>query len=320
MRETGETLLCVSPGLGTAVASALRNGAESGSCSCRVPSPESRVPATTHCACIDNESLPTGMLRSSCGHSSMPTALTAAYSRASSPGWLAAAIQFADSLTWASASTGAAHRLVIASPTAMRAAAAASSSASGVRSPIAIASPAWVSNPARVIAQSASGSCHGPIICSRAVRPPTLRSPIVTRKLFAATAGCANTRSPASRRSSVSVSSSGQRGAGGCRASRCIFGGLPNSTSIGRSMGWSRDAEEAGSAERARSTVGACRVLTACICSIRVPSPESRVPSTPWPTTSRSSAVATPTAANGQRSRSQIAANSARRACGTPST
>ena len=87
----------------------------------------------------------------------------------------------------------------------MRAAAAASSSASGVRSPIAIASPAKPSKSASVIAQSATGSCHGPTIWSRAVRPPTVRSPMVTRKFFDATVGCASTRRPASRRSSAAV-------------------------------------------------------------------------------------------------------------------
>jgi hypothetical protein len=53
-----------------------------------------------------------------------------------------AAIQFAESLTWSSAAIGAANRLVSASPSAMRAAAFGESSASGVRSPIAMASPA----------------------------------------------------------------------------------------------------------------------------------------------------------------------------------
>ena len=48
---------------------------------------------------IDSESLPTGMLMPSCGHSSMPTARTVSNSAASSPGWPAAAIQLADSLT-----------------------------------------------------------------------------------------------------------------------------------------------------------------------------------------------------------------------------
>ena len=38
------------------------------------------------------------------------------------------------------------------------------------------------------------------------------------------------------------VSMSGQRCAGRRRVSRCIFGGLPNSTSIGRSIAWSGDS------------------------------------------------------------------------------
>ena len=180
-------------------------------CDSTVPSPS----RACHCACIDSESLPTGMLSSSAGHSARPTALTASNSSASSPGCDAAAIQFADSLMRLSDSTGAAHRFVIASPTAIRAAAAASSSASGVRSPIAIASPTKPSKPDRVIAQSASGSCHGPIIWSRAVRPPTLRSPIVTRKFLLATVGCASTRSAASCRSRPRQSSAGHGAAGG---------------------------------------------------------------------------------------------------------
>ena len=46
-------------------------------------------------------------------------------------------------------------------------------SASGVRSPIANASPRQVSKPISVTATSATGTCHGPTIWSRAVRPPT---------------------------------------------------------------------------------------------------------------------------------------------------
>ena len=78
----------------------------------------------------------------SAGHSSMPTARTVSYSAASSPGWPHAAIQLAESLTSRELAIGAASRLVIASATAMRPDAGASISASGVRSPIAIASPA----------------------------------------------------------------------------------------------------------------------------------------------------------------------------------
>src|SRR3546814_8045583 len=64
----------------------------------RIPNPDSPIPAPTHCACIDSESLPTGIERSISGHSSMPTACTASNRRASSPGWPAAAIQLAESL------------------------------------------------------------------------------------------------------------------------------------------------------------------------------------------------------------------------------
>ncbi|MNP78530.1 hypothetical protein D3C76_1761660 [compost metagenome] len=87
------------------------------------------------------ESLPTGMVMPSSGHSSMPTARTVSNRRASSPGWPAAAIQLAESLMSESFSIFDAARLVTVSPMAMRPAAAASSSASGVRSPMAMASP-----------------------------------------------------------------------------------------------------------------------------------------------------------------------------------
>ena len=73
-------------------------------------------------------------------HTSL-AARTASNSFASSPGWPHAAIQFADSFTRSSAMSAAAM-LVIASPIAIREAAAASMTASGVRSPIDIASPA----------------------------------------------------------------------------------------------------------------------------------------------------------------------------------
>ena len=76
----------------------------------------------------------------------MPTALTASNRRASSPGCAGRGHPVGRQLDFRSSdATGAASRLVIASPTAMRAEAAASSSASGVRSPIAIASPAMPS-------------------------------------------------------------------------------------------------------------------------------------------------------------------------------
>ena len=94
-----------------------------------------------HCVCMDIESLPTGMTRPSAGHSSMATARTVSKSAWSSPGWPAAAIQLADSFTSSSAAMRALAMFVIASATAMRPEAGASTSASGVRSPIAMASP-----------------------------------------------------------------------------------------------------------------------------------------------------------------------------------
>ncbi len=99
------------------------------------------APSSCHLVFIDMESLPTGMVMPSAGHSSMPTAFTVSYRRASSPGWPAAAIQLADSLMSEIFSMREAAMLVSVSPIAIRPEAAASSSASGVRSPIAMASP-----------------------------------------------------------------------------------------------------------------------------------------------------------------------------------
>ncbi|MNL10335.1 hypothetical protein D3C87_1311320 [compost metagenome] len=98
--------------------------------------------ASCHLVRMDSESLPTGMLMPSAGHSSMPTACTVSYSLASSPATPQAAIQLADSLTLPRSLTGAAARFVSASPIAMRPEAGASITASGVRSPMVIASPA----------------------------------------------------------------------------------------------------------------------------------------------------------------------------------
>jgi len=93
---------------------------------------------------IDSESLPTGMLMPSAGHSSSATALTVSNKAASSAPCPAAAIQFAESFTLPTSPTAAAARFVSASPTAMRPEACGLMRASGERSPIANASP-WVS-------------------------------------------------------------------------------------------------------------------------------------------------------------------------------
>ena len=89
---------------------------------------------------MDRLSLPTGIEMPRAGHSSMPTAFTVSYSAASSPASPQAAIQLADIFTLDS-SMGAASILVMASATAMRPEAGASMAASGVRSPMAMASP-----------------------------------------------------------------------------------------------------------------------------------------------------------------------------------
>ena len=128
----------------------------------------------------------------SAGHNSRPTALTVAYSAASSPGSPQAAIQLAESLT-RSSSMGAASRLVMASPTAMRPEAGALTVASGVRSPMLMASPAKPLKSASVTAQSATGTCQGPTIWSRWLKPPTVRSPMVIKKRLEATVGWLNT-------------------------------------------------------------------------------------------------------------------------------
>ena len=121
-----------------------------------------REPRSSHAVRIDMESLPTGMLTPRAGQRSRATARTVSNSAASSPGAPAAAIQLAESFTSESARTGAAARFVRASATAIRPDAGASSTARGVRSPMANASPAYPWNESSVVAQSATGTCHGP--------------------------------------------------------------------------------------------------------------------------------------------------------------
>ncbi len=143
--------------------------------------------------------MPTGIAMPSAGHSTSPRARTVSYRSASSAGSPQAAIQFAESLMSPSARTSAAAMFVIASPTAMRPEAGASSSAMAGRSPSAIASPVAPEKPEVVTATSLTGTCHGPTSGSRLIIPPTLRSPIVTRKPLSAIAGSRRSRSRASR-------------------------------------------------------------------------------------------------------------------------
>ncbi len=175
----------------------------------------------------------------------------------------------------------AAAMFVIASATAMRPDAGALSVASGVRSPIAIASPVAPSKPVAVIATSLTGTCHGPTSWSRTVRPPTVRSPMWIRNDLSATAGNRSTRSTASS-SSMPVRSSVVRLCGTRVTSRVIFGGLPSSIAIGMSTG--------------------------------------RLSKSASLTTRRPSSVSVPMIDSGQRSRSHSASNSSTRSAATIST
>ena len=123
------------------LASATGANAETMSDSGAVTAFASPVAASFQVVFIDMESLPTGMETPSAGQSSMPTAFTVSKSDASSPGCPAAHIQLAESLMSPMAAIEAAAMFVIASPTAMRPDAGPSMRASGVRSPMAMASP-----------------------------------------------------------------------------------------------------------------------------------------------------------------------------------
>ena len=124
-----------------------------------------------------------------------------------------------------------------------------------------------------VTAQSATGTCHGPTIWSSTVMPPTLRSPMVIRKDLSATVGSSSTFCATSTRS-MPVRSIAGKSLATWTTSRCIFGGLPSKTSIGMSTG--------------------------------------SLPSSVSISFSWRSSVATPTAANRQRSRSHMALNNGR--------
>ena len=121
-----------------------------------------------------------------------------------------------------------------------------------------------------VTATSATGTCQGPTNWSRAVYPPTVRSPMVMRNDLEPTLGSCNTRCAASSKSIslVSIASSG-------RVTRCtsrvMRGGLPSRMDISMSTGISGNK---------LSSTRKCKA-----------------------------SVATPTTANGQRSRSQNCLN-----------
>ena len=126
--------------------------------------------------------------------------------------------------------------MVMASAIAMRPDAGPFNNASGVRSPMAMASPVYTSNDVVVTAQSATGTCHGPTIWSRLICPVTVRSPMLIKNVLLATAGKRNTRSAAASRFILDVSKT-LADIFLCLASRNILGGLPSNTSSGMSTG-----------------------------------------------------------------------------------
>ena len=86
----------------------------------------------------------------------------------------------------------------MASATAIRPDAGPLINARGVRSPMAIASPAKLSSETVVMAQSDTGTCQGPTIWSLATIPVMVLSPMVIKKLLLATEGNCSTCSVAS--------------------------------------------------------------------------------------------------------------------------
>ena len=119
----------------------------------------------------------------SAGHSSSATAFTVSNRAASSPGAPAAAIQLADSLTPVQSVDR--RRREVGQRLGHRHAARRRPVDQRQRRALAdrerLARDAVVVD-SSVTAQSATGTCHGPTIWSRAHRPPTVRSPIVMRK------------------------------------------------------------------------------------------------------------------------------------------
>ena len=86
------------------------------------------------------------------------------------------------------------------------------------------------------IAQSATGTCHGPIIWSLAIRPVTERSAIVIKKLLLAIVGSASRRLMASL-IEILLASKTFSALGRVTTSLCVLGDEPKSSDISRSIG-----------------------------------------------------------------------------------
>ena len=196
---------------------------------------------------IDSESLPTGTLMPSAGHSSMPTAFTVSYSAASSPGSPQAAIQLQLSLTrqfdrrGQQVGDGLAHR---------HAARPARQAASGVRSPMLMARRRNRRSRPASPRTSATGTCRG---------RPSGRGDQAAHGAVAdgdeeTLAGHGRVAQHVEARPSpanVVVSCSGAAERATRLTSRCMRGGLPSSTSIGMSIGVCRRCRGSSSTSQA---------------------------------------------------------------------
>ncbi|KAH3660887.1 hypothetical protein OGATHE_005219 [Ogataea polymorpha] len=107
-------------------------------------------------------------------------------------------------------------------------------------SPIARASPVDTTSSPREVAvtpTSATGTCHGPTNWSRSTKPVTVLSPMVIRNDLDPTEGSCNTLLNASSREVSEAMDTGSSFGALEVSSRDIFGGLPNSRLISKSIG-----------------------------------------------------------------------------------
>ncbi|KAH3684827.1 hypothetical protein WICPIJ_004180 [Wickerhamomyces pijperi] len=148
-------------------------------------------------------------------------------------------IVLADNLTASKDLTSAANKLIRDSATHNLAEAAAEIKAMVGFSPMAKASPVeMIESPKEVAVTptSATGTCHGPTIWSRSIKPVTVLSPMVIKKLLEPTAGKWRTRDKAfSKLTASSCTCCNFKSS--VLATLDIFGGLPNKMDISRSIG-----------------------------------------------------------------------------------
>jgi hypothetical protein len=131
----------------------------------------------------------------------------------------------------------AATRLVRASPTASRAEAAALLTATGVRSPMAMASPVYTSKDAAVTAQSATGTCHGSHHLVARDEPGDRAVSDRDEKRLVRHGGVDEHAAHRLGQRQAADRERRERADSRRVSFRCMRGGLPSSTSSGRSIG-----------------------------------------------------------------------------------